>query len=108
MQVDPGGGSGFGVDPAQLKGVAGQLGKAYDDVNTAITDFSGSECLDAAVFGDFGMGPAWSAFDSAWASELSVTGAAISELITKVSTTADNYRNTDDRIAAGFTAAGPR
>lgn len=60
MLVDPGGGSGFEVDPAQLAGVAGQLGKAYDDFTTAMNDYIGDECYDPAVFGDSGMAAAWS------------------------------------------------
>jgi hypothetical protein len=106
MRVDPGGGSGFAVDPAQLKGAAGQLGRAYDDFNTAIDDYAGAECYDQSAFGDFGMGAAWSAFDSAWAGEMGVTSAAISELIGKVNTTADNYSGTEDHVTGAIKSVG--
>jgi hypothetical protein len=108
MQVDPGGGSGFAVDPAELKGAAGQLGQAYDDFDTAITDYGGSVCYDPAAFGDFGLGDAWSAFNSAWASEMSVTSAAIAEMINKINTTSDNYGGTDAHNAGTIRAAGAR
>jgi hypothetical protein len=102
MRVDPGGGDGFQVDPAQLGGVAGELGRAYDDFNTAITDYAGTACYSQSDFGDFGMGPAWSNFEGAWAGEMNVLDSAIDELITKVRTTAINYRDNEGDVAGSF------
>jgi uncharacterized protein YukE len=106
MREDPGGGSGFQVDPAELKGAAGQLGRAHDDMNVAITDYDGSVCTAPAAFGDFGMADAYSAFNSAWSAELSVTSEAIDELATKVTTTADNYQASDRENAQNIAKAG--
>jgi hypothetical protein len=108
MRVDPGGGDGFEVDPAQLGGVAGQLGRAYDDLNTAITDYAGNACYSQPDFGDFGMGPAWSNFDGAWAGEMDVLDAAIDELIKKIDATAGNYSGNEDDVAGSFRTMGPR
>ncbi|HEX4223072.1 MAG TPA: type VII secretion target [Pseudonocardiaceae bacterium] len=108
MRVDPGGGDGFEVDPAQLGGVAGALGRAYDDFNTAITDYAGTACYSQSDFGDFGMGPAWSNFDGAWAGEMGVLDAAIEELIKKVDATAGNYSTNEDDVAGSFGKVGPR
>jgi hypothetical protein len=107
MRVDPGGG-GFQVDPAQLGGVAGQLGRAYDDFGTAMTDYAGAACYAPAAFGDFGMGPAWSNFDGAWSAEMAVLDAAIAELITKVDTTKANYTDNEGDVAGSFDTIGPR
>lgn len=108
MRVDPGGGDGFEVDPAQLGGVAGQLGRAYDDFNTAITDYAGTACYAQSDFGDFGMGPAWANFDGAWASEMNVLSEAIEELIKKVDTSANNYRDNEDEVAGSFDKVAAR
>jgi hypothetical protein len=108
MRVDPGGGDGFQVDPAGLGGVAGQLGRAYDDFDTAITDYTGTACYSQADFGDFGMGAAWSNFDGAWAGEMDVLDEALAELIQKVNTTKANYTDNESGVAGSFDRIGPR
>lgn len=108
MRVDPGGGDGFQVDPAGLGGVAGQLGRAYDDFDTAITDYAGTACYSQADFGDFGMGAAWSNFDGAWAGEMDVLDEALAELIQKVNTTKANYTDNESGVAGSFDRIGPR
>jgi hypothetical protein len=85
----PSGDDGFSVDPAHLAGVAGQLGQAFDDLSTAITQYgSGS-----ATLADFGseVASGWSNFDGAWAQELNILGLALTEMIRKVSKTAVGY-----------------
>lgn len=108
VRVDPGGGDGFEVDPAQLGGVAGQLGRAYDDFNTAITDYGGTACYAESDFGDFGVGPAWSTFNGAWAGEMNVLSSALSELIHKVDTTRANYSANESHVAGMFHSTAPR
>lgn len=80
---------GFSVDLAQLGGVAGQIGAAYDELNTAITQYG----QEGAASGDFGteVAGSWSDFDGAWAQELNVFGLAISEAASKVHTAGSNY-----------------
>jgi hypothetical protein len=91
MQVVPDGG--FGVDLAQLGGVAGQIGVAYDDLTTAITQYG----QETPAPGDFGseVAGSWSAFDGAWAQELNVLGLAITEMVSKVHAAGANYAATD-------------
>jgi len=98
-------GTGFQVDPEELSGVAGRLGQAYDDFTTAITDFHGLECYCAGMFGDSNVGAAWVAVNSAWAEELTAAGAALAELIHKVSTTAQLYQETEASITATIAAS---
>ncbi|MBO0806198.1 MAG: hypothetical protein J2P25_24385 [Nocardiopsaceae bacterium] len=90
-------GDGFEVDPARLHGVAGELGSCYDDFCAVSEEFarggSGSAVSGSAVFGD--VGSAWSSFDNAWTNELLTTKTAIAELIGKVSSTADTYRDVE-------------
>jgi hypothetical protein len=95
---------GFSVDLAQLGGVAGQIGVAYDELNTAITQYS----HEAAAPGDLGteVANSWSDFDGAWAQELSVFGLAISEAANKVHTAGFSYAaaesvNTSDAERVG-------
>ena len=80
---------GYTVDPAQLGGVAGQIGLAYDDVNTAINQY----CQELPAPGDFGteVASAWSDFDSAWMQELNVLGMAVGEAASNVHTAGANY-----------------
>jgi hypothetical protein len=80
---------GFSVDPAELGGVAGQIGVAYDDLTTAISQY-GSQAPSAGDFGSQVAG-AWSDFDGAWAQELNVLGLAITEMAGKVQTAGTNY-----------------
>lgn len=91
MRVGPDGG--FSVDLAELGGVAGQIGLAYDDLTTAISQYG----QEAASSGDFGsqVSGAWSDFDGAWAQELNVLGLAISEMASKVHTAGTNYATAD-------------
>jgi uncharacterized protein YukE len=81
---------GFSIDPAQMGGVAGQIGKARDELTTAIVRYGSQETL---VPGDFGseVAGAWSNFDGAWAQELNVLGQALTELISKVQSAAASY-----------------
>lgn len=102
MRVDPGGGNGFTVDAVQLNEVARQLGRAYDDMNTALANYGGASCYDASAFGDFGMRDAWSGFDSNWAGELSTISQAIDELSTKVVATTNNYTSTEGGVTDVF------
>jgi hypothetical protein len=84
---------GFSVDPAELGGVAGQIGVAYDDLTTAINQYG----QGSAAPGDFGseVAGSWSAFDGAWAQELNVLGLAITEMASKVHTAGTNYAAAD-------------
>lgn len=86
MRVPDGG---YTVDLAQLGGVAGQIGLAYDDLNTAITQY-GQEVASA---GDFGreVASSWSGFEDAWLQELNVFSLALSETAEKVHTAGANY-----------------
>lgn len=84
-------GDGFAVDPARLDGVAGQLGRCYDDFSAAAGEFAGGG--PAQVLGD--VRDAWTGFDNAWTNELLTTKTALAELIGKVSSTADTYRDTE-------------
>jgi hypothetical protein len=80
---------GFSVDLAELGGVAGQIGVAYDDLTTAISQY-GRESPSAGDFGSQVAG-SWSAFDGAWAQELNVLGLATTEMVSKVHTVGTNY-----------------
>jgi len=91
MQVVPDGG--FSVDLAELGGVAGQIGVAYDDLTAAINQY-GQETPSAGEFGSQVAG-AWSDFDGAWAQELNVLGLAITEMASKVHTAGTNYATSD-------------
>jgi Excreted virulence factor EspC, type VII ESX diderm len=84
---------GFSVDLAELGGVAGQIGLAYDDLTTAIGQYG----QEAASSGDFGsqVAGAWSDFDGAWAQELNVLGLAITEMASKVHAAGTNYATAD-------------
>jgi hypothetical protein len=88
LLVNPDGG-GFAVDLAQLGGVAGQIGVAYDDLNTAIIQY-GQEASSPSDFGTEVAG-SWSDFDGAWAQELNVFSLALSETASKVHTAGANY-----------------
>jgi hypothetical protein len=91
MQVVPDGG--FSVDLAELGGVAGQIGVAYDDLTTAISQY-GQETPSAGDFGSQVAG-SWSDFDGAWAQELNVLGLAITEMASKIHTVGTNYSTAD-------------
>jgi hypothetical protein len=91
MRVVPDGG--FSVDLAELGGVAGQIGLAYDDLTTAINQY-GQETPSSGEFGSQVAG-AWSAFDAAWAQELNVLGLAMTEMASKVHTAGTNYATAD-------------
>ena len=91
MQVVPDGG--FSVDLAELGGVAGQIGVAYDDLTTAINQY-GQETPSAGDFGSQVAG-SWSDFDGAWAQELNVLGLAITEMVSKIHTVGTNYSTAD-------------
>ena len=102
LEPEPGDGSGFAVDPATLSGVAGELGKSYDDLNNGYVDllttvYAGD---DNSVFGDPDVVTAWNAFSSAYLSEFDEDIAAVSELITKLLTTAQRYAETDAAVTS--------
>jgi hypothetical protein len=113
------GGSDFQVDPEQLGGVAGELGRAYDDFQTAIVDdgmaFTEPSAFgDAAVgqawqaFGDAAVGQAWQAFDGAWTGEMAEVSAALAEMVRNVETTAQRYRETEQAITRNLNGIGAR
>lgn len=79
----------YTVDLAQLGGVAGQIGLAYDDLNTAITQYG----QEVASPGDFGseVASSWSGFEDAWLQELNVFSLALNETAEKVHTAGANY-----------------
>ncbi len=106
--VDGSGGLLFQVDPASLSGAAGQLGQAYDDMNTAIAYYASAGTSAPAAFGDFGMADAWSSFDSAWSDELSVTAAALQELSQKVAASSVVYTHNESRTVSSFHAVGAK
>jgi hypothetical protein len=106
MRVDPGGGDGFSVDPASLSGVAGQVGRAYDDYNTVIVYFCGADVPSGTELGQDGVPAAWSAFESAWSAELSTTSLALAELTRKLQATSDNYRANEAKVAEGIAGVG--
>jgi len=103
----PDGGGDFQVDPAQLGGVAGQLGKAYDDFDTAIVDYD-TVGVDQSAFGDSTVGQAWTAFNAAWGSEMSVYLEALAEMVRNVSTTAQRYQETETAVTRNLTRIGAR
>ncbi|HEV2639858.1 MAG TPA: hypothetical protein VGX23_32295 [Actinocrinis sp.] len=103
MQTPDGGsGSGYQVDPASLAGVAGQIGQAYDDYNTVIVDYLGSACYSEGIFGDPGVGQAWTAFNSAWGDELSVTSEALGEAAQKISAALQQYQSAEHAITGAL------
>jgi hypothetical protein len=95
---------GFSVDPAQLHGVAGQIGRASDDLNTAINQFGG-DYPDPAEFGT-GVSGAWSNFVGAWAQELNTFGLAVTEMITKVQTAGADYAGADAKTTRAVQSVG--
>jgi len=101
------GGADFQVDPAQLGGVAGELGRAYDDFNTAIAD-DDMAYTEQSAFGDHAAGRAWQAFDGAWTSEMAEYAAALAEMVRNVETTAQRYRETEQAVTQNFLRIGAR
>ncbi|WP_406206618.1 type VII secretion target [Kitasatospora sp. NBC_01560] len=102
------GGDGYSVSLAGLSGVSDQLGKTATDIAAAKAAYAGSVCYASTAFGEFGMDQAWSAFDTAWSKEITVTQRALDELSQKMSTTTQNYRNTEKAIASALVPAGGR
>jgi hypothetical protein len=92
--VGPSPDGGFSVDLAQLGGAAGQIGTAYDDLATAISQYGGDETASPGDFGS-GVSSAWSNFDDAWAQELNVLGLAVTEMISKVQTAGTDYATSE-------------
>ncbi|MFD0273066.1 type VII secretion target [Kitasatospora sp. NPDC127111] len=103
-----GGAGGYGVSLAGLSGVNDQLAKTAADIAAAKTAYTGSACYASTAFGEFGVDQAWAAFDSAWSKEISVTQRALDELSQKMSTTTQNYHDTEKAIAAALVPAGGR
>jgi hypothetical protein len=101
---EPGGGwdgTEFFVDPAGLQGVAGELGRVYDDVNTALADWADAVAVSAEELGDPDLASAYSGFMQAWSAETNLGEAALGELVKKVSTAKQLFVEADD----GFSAA---
>jgi hypothetical protein len=88
---------GFRVDPALLSGVAGQVGKGYDDLTTAISQYG----QGSSAPGDFGseVASAWSNFDNAWARELNAVRLALMEMTSNFHTSAAGYASAEARNA---------
>jgi len=86
--------------------VAGQVGRAYDDYNTVIVYFCGSDSLSGADLGQDGVPAAWAAFESAWAGELSTTRLALAELTRKLQATSANYSANEAALAGAIAGAG--
>ncbi|HEV2634335.1 MAG TPA: hypothetical protein VGX23_04250 [Actinocrinis sp.] len=101
-----GAGPGFQVDPAGLAGMAGRVGRAYDDFGGAVVGFREGGGSFPSAFGEFGVGDAWTSFNAAWSSELDVTRSALAELIRKVSTTAQRYEEAEATVIASVHQAG--
>ena len=107
MRVDPGGSDGFSVDPASLSGVAGQVGRAYDDYDTVIVYFCGTgDTPSGTELGQDGVPAAWSAFESAWGAELSTTSLALAELTRKLQATSENYSTNEAKVAGAIAGVG--
>ena len=94
-------GTEFFVDPAGLHGIAGEVGRVYDDVNTALTDWAATVDLSVEELGDPGLASAYSGFMRAWSEETNLGESALGELVKKVSTAKQLYLEND----AGFSAA---
>jgi uncharacterized protein YukE len=107
MRIGDGGDPDFQVDPAQLSGVAGDLGRAYDDFNTAIAD-DDLAYTDPSAFGDQPVGQAWQSFDEAWSSEMSTYQQALVEMVRNVETTAQRYQETEQAVTQNFLRVGAR
>jgi hypothetical protein len=108
--VIPDSGDGFAVDPATLGGVAGDLGRAYDDLNTAYGDLLATAYAgdDASVFGAPEVVTAWNQFCSAFFGEFEEDLAAVAELINKLMTSAQKYTENEARTADLMNATGRR
>ena len=109
-EPDPGGGSGFAIDPATLTGVAGELGTSYDDLNTASADLVATAYAgdDNSVFGDPDVVSAWNGFCSAYLSEFDEDVAALAELINKLLTTAQKYAETEANVTGTISGSGAK
>jgi hypothetical protein len=83
-------------DPAQLGGVVGQVGQAYDDLNTAMAQYGRAIPAPSALGSE--VASAWSNFDAVWAQELNVLGLATAEVIDKFMTAAQKVAETESGI----------
>ncbi|MGF6889194.1 uncharacterized protein YukE [Nocardia sp. GAS34] len=95
-------GTEFALDPAGLQGVAGQVGRVYDDVNDAITDWSDAIALSAQALGDPKLASVYSGFVQVWSPETNATGLALGELVKNLSTAKQLYEETDHASAGQF------
>ena len=89
----------FAIDPAGLSGVAGKVGKVYDDADATSTAVYRAS-LSATAVGDADVAAACADFQRAWETESAVTVAALAEFVRKVSTAAQLYQETDLGSAA--------
>ena len=101
---------GFAVDPAALGGVAGELGQAYDDLNTAFGQVCATSSAgdDGSVFAAPEVVTAWNAFCTAFLNEFDEDVAALSELINRLMTTAQRYTETEAQVTGSIHAVGVR
>jgi len=93
-------GTEFFVDPAGLHGIAGEVGRVYDDVNTALTDWIAAVALSAEELGDADLASDYSRFMQAWSQETNLNESALGELVKKVSTANQLFQETDDGLSA--------
>ena len=96
---EPGGGwdaTEFFVDPAGLQGVAGEVGRVYDDVNTALADWANAVVLSAEELGDPDLASTYSGFMQAWSAETNLSESALGELVKKVSSAKQLFLENDD------------
>jgi|GEM_PF-4972658 len=95
-------GTEFAVDPAGLQGVTGEVGRVYDDVNAAVTDWGGATVLSVQALGDPGIASAYSGFMQAWSTETNLTESALGELVKNLSTAKQLYEETEYASAEQF------
>jgi uncharacterized protein YukE len=93
-------GTEFFLDPAGLQGVAGEVGRVYDDVNTALTDWADAVDLSAEELGDPDLASDYSKFMQAWSQETNLGESALGDLVKKVSTANQLFQETDDGLSA--------
>jgi hypothetical protein len=99
----PGGGwdgTEFFLDPAGLDGIAGDVGRVYDDVNTALTDWPDAVFLSAEDLGDPDLASTYSGFMKAWIEKTNLDESALGEVVKKVSTAKQLFLETDDGSSA--------
>jgi uncharacterized protein YukE len=94
--------TGFTVNLTALSGVAGQVGQAADGLQKTITQYHSVESTPAD-FGNPALASVFASFDDGWASVLSVTSQATSELAAAVQAAGKTYSSAE---VANTRAAG--